>query len=128
VAADMGKFMKWFAANEKIMHPVEFGALAMFKFLSVHPFVDGNGRMGRVMLNLILYRGGYPMVTHFVFSLFNFLIINIEFINFSITLPRNSGITDILHKATNGNVNPLIELIGEHVGLAMDVSFKLHIF
>ncbi|MBK9246764.1 MAG: Fic family protein [Ignavibacteria bacterium] len=38
---------------------IELAALFHFKFVSIHPFDDGNGRMGRILMNLILMRCGY---------------------------------------------------------------------
>ena len=41
-------------------HPVTIAADAHFKFVSIHPFVDGNGRCGRLLMNLLLLQAGYP--------------------------------------------------------------------
>lgn len=40
-------------------HPVEFAAIAHNKLVTVHPFIDGNGRAARLMMNLILMQKGY---------------------------------------------------------------------
>jgi len=39
-----------------------FAAEAHLRLVSIHPFVDGNGRTARLLMNLILLRGGYPPV------------------------------------------------------------------
>ena len=44
------------------MHPVRYAALAHYKLVDIHPFVDGNGRTSRLIMNLILLRGGYPPI------------------------------------------------------------------
>ena len=44
------------------MHPVELAALVHLKFVSIHPFGDGNGRISRLMMNFVLHKHGYPML------------------------------------------------------------------
>ncbi len=61
VSAEMKKFVAWFNKNEPKMNPVEFAALAHKKFVFIHPFVDGNGRMARLLMNLALLRGEYTI-------------------------------------------------------------------
>lgn len=43
------------------MHPVEFAAMAHHKLVEIHPFIDGNGRTSRLLMNLILMKYGYPI-------------------------------------------------------------------
>ena len=57
----MVSFVKWMTANEGKMHPVEFAALVHQKFVYIHPFVDGNGRVARLLMNLILLRAGWTL-------------------------------------------------------------------
>lgn len=55
----MGDLAKWLAAAP--MEP-ETAFRAHRDLVSIHPFVDGNGRTGRLLMNLVLIRGGYPPV------------------------------------------------------------------
>src|SRR3989338_3258736 len=55
----MNKFVK--SINEKI-NPVEISAIAHYRFEKIHPFGDGNGRIGRLIMNKILWDNGYPML------------------------------------------------------------------
>jgi Fic family protein len=43
------------------MHPVECAALAHKEFVFIHPFIDGNGRVARLLMNLMLMQDGYTI-------------------------------------------------------------------
>ena len=58
---DMKNFVKWFNHNEHQLSTPEFAALAHQKFVFIHPFIDGNGRVARLILNLALIRGEYTI-------------------------------------------------------------------
>lgn len=57
----MHEFIQWFVNNEGRLHPVEFAALVHQKFVYIHPFVDGNGRVARLLMNLALLRAGWTL-------------------------------------------------------------------
>lgn len=61
IASQMKAFILWFNRQEKKIHPVEFAARVHQKFVFIHPFVDGNGRVSRLLMNLALLRAGYPI-------------------------------------------------------------------
>ena len=56
------EFFDWYNQNKKKIHPVQLAALAHFKFASIHPFGDGNGRITRLLMNYVLNNNGYPML------------------------------------------------------------------
>ncbi|HQT44750.1 MAG TPA: Fic family protein [Candidatus Micrarchaeota archaeon] len=62
VSGKFEEFLKWYAKNERKLHPIELAAITHLKFIEVHPFGDGNGRVARLITNLILIRNGYPPI------------------------------------------------------------------
>jgi len=54
-------YFRWLEQNEK-MNPVELAARAHYKFEKIHPFGDGNGRIGRLVVAQILCKHGYPLL------------------------------------------------------------------
>jgi len=57
----MKKFVDWLNKNENKLHPIEFAALIHKKFVFIHPFIDGNGRLSRLLMNLTLIRNEYSI-------------------------------------------------------------------
>jgi Fic family protein len=56
------EFFKWYAKNKEKLHPVELASLMHLKFVTIHPFADGNDRISRLLMNFVLNRHGYPML------------------------------------------------------------------
>ncbi len=61
VLEEMENLVAEFVGNKKL-HPIERAALFHLRFEGIHPFVDGNGRTGRLILNLMLMQAGYPPI------------------------------------------------------------------
>ena len=57
----MSDFVKWVTKNESQLHPVEFAARVHKEFVFIHPFIDGNGRVARLLMNLCFIRNGYTI-------------------------------------------------------------------
>ena len=97
----MAEWAAWLA-GDGLAHPtVVRAALAHVVFEAIHPFSDGNGRVGRLLLNLMLMREGYPPAL----------------------LPQEwrTGYMHGLHLAqTSGNHMPICNLIGRAVEQALD--------
>ena len=55
----MRELVEWVAASE--LHPVLCAGEAHYRFVKIHPFYDGNGRTGRLLMNWILLARGYPL-------------------------------------------------------------------
>lgn len=61
VPGEMAGFVRWLEEAEKALHPVELAAQAHKRFVFIHPFIDGNGRVARLLMNLCLLRHGYTL-------------------------------------------------------------------
>jgi Fic family protein len=62
------EFFSWYRKKKDKVNPVILAAMAHLKFVTIHPFSDGNGRISRLIMNFILNKHGYPMI-------------NIEYVN-----------------------------------------------
>jgi Fic family protein len=62
--AKMQGLIDWYhtVVNEAGVHPLVIAALLHHKFVAIHPFDDGNGRVARILMNLVLIQNGYPPV------------------------------------------------------------------
>jgi len=86
------ELIKWYEKNKAEYPPILLAAVAHNQFENIHPFQDGNGRVGRLLLNNILIKNGLPPV--------------------NITYKRRA----LYYKALqiyqdNGDVRPMVELI-----------------
>lgn len=61
VEGKMDELLSWYNASKEQLQPIELAALFHFKYVYIHPFIDGNRRTARLLMNLILLRNGYPM-------------------------------------------------------------------
>lgn len=96
----MDEFVQWLELEQE-EHPVHIAALAHLKLVTIHPFVDGNGRTARLLMNLVLQLHGYPMA-----------------------IVRNEERTDYLDALataqTKDNLKPYLNLIENAVDRSLD--------
>lgn len=63
VIEKMEELLQWYQTHKRIMDPLQLAFDFYFRFECIHPFQDGNGRVGRLLLNKILIAQGYlPMI------------------------------------------------------------------
>jgi len=62
VKPEMTDLLDWYRDGEQRgEHPIVLAAVLHYRFVAIHPFDDGNGRMARLLMNLILIRHGYTV-------------------------------------------------------------------
>ena len=59
VKEEMGKLLEWYHAQDDL-HPLQTAAIFHGMFERIHPFEDGNGRVGRLLINIMLLTKGFP--------------------------------------------------------------------
>ena len=59
IEEEMGRLFEWIQNERDGYHPVEFAAQLHKRFVFIHPFKDGNGRVARLLMNLALIQDGY---------------------------------------------------------------------
>ena len=62
VREHMEAFLYWYQYSSAHLHPAERAARVHADFVNIHPFVVGNGRTARLLMNLELVRAGYPII------------------------------------------------------------------
>ncbi|MFV8327420.1 Fic family protein [Flavobacterium sp. ZS1P14] len=63
VPKEMEVFFIWFDTNKNSLHPIVLAAEVHERLVTIHPFLDGNGRTSRLVMNLILLQHGYIIAT-----------------------------------------------------------------
>ena len=96
VSSQMNNFIKWCNSNVNTIHPVEMATRVHTDFVGIHPFVDGNGRTARLLMNLTLLKAKFPAV----------IIKNEDKLGYYEAL-------DTAH--TKNNYQPFIKLVSEYL-------------
>lgn len=97
----MEELVQWLNSEEALqLHPVEYAALAHYKLVYVHPFVDGNGRTSRLLMNLVLMQARYPPIT--------------------IRKEQRAEYYTALDTANEGDVRPFIRFIAKCTEITLD--------
>lgn len=62
VNKELESFFKWYSSENRRMHTLELASLIHLKLISIQPFVDGNSRLSRLLMNWILWKKRYPLI------------------------------------------------------------------
>ena len=57
------ELLEWLRKNPEEYTPIELAAVFHHRFVSTHPFIEGNGRTARLLMNATLMKNGYPFIT-----------------------------------------------------------------
>lgn len=102
--AKMADLMSWLKENSENYHPFILAALFHYKFVEIHPFDDGNGRMARLLMNFILMKNQFPPVV--------------------IKKENREAYYFALRNADAGNTEEFIVFIGENLIHSLEIYFK----
>lgn len=100
----MQELLAWYRDEENGLHPVTLAAMLHYKFVRIHPFDDGNGRIARLLMNYVLLRHDLPP-----------LIIKSN---------DKKNYLAALHQADVGDYAPFIAYIAEQLLWSLDISIK----
>lgn len=102
----MQELMAWYRSEmeTRTTHPVEIAARFHHRFTDIHPFDDGNGRMSRLLMNLILMQESYPPVV--------------------IRLKERDQYLAALRRADAGEFDDFLTFIAEHVLSSLDLYLR----
>ena len=95
VPHEMRELIAWLNKNQKNHHIIELAALLHHKLVYIHPFADGNGRMARLVMNVLIMKAGYPLAI--------------------ILRNDRKRYYRVLSEADNGKYEPLCEFIAQAV-------------
>ncbi len=97
----IAELLDWLHRNPDELRPIELAAIFHHRLVAIHPFDDGNGRVGRLLMNLILIKNGYPLAV--------------------IKTVDRRRYYDTLIKADNGNPAPLVNFVARCVEQSLDI-------
>lgn len=95
IPVEMKLFENWLSDKKNQKDIIDYASLAHFKLVNVHPFIDGNGRTARLLMNLILINKGFPPTV--------------------ILTTERAKYYETLHLANKGEYKPFVDFIGRCV-------------
>jgi Fic family protein len=106
VRGKVSELLSRVSKNPDELPPIILTAQLMHRFSQIHPFTDGNGRVGRLLMNLVLIRAGYPFLTN-------------------ISYKNRASYLRALQEADEGNLKRLVSLVSRSVEDALDSYLRI---
>ncbi len=100
----MQELMEWYRNKQTALHPVTLAAMFHYKFVCIHPFDDGNGRVSRLLMNYVLLAHKLPPVV--------------------IKSSDKQNYLHALHLADTGQYEAFIRYIAEQVVSSLEMAIK----
>lgn len=85
----MKNLVYWYKTNKSKMHPFELAIVFSNKLVSIHPFIDGNGRTSRLVMNFLLKKKKYPWI--------------------NVYMKQRVSYLEAVREANNNNYKPILE-------------------
>lgn len=104
VAQAMDDWEHWLRTAARTWHPVQRAALAHHRLAAIHPFIDGNGRTARLIMNLLLLRDGYPPTV--------------------IRRANRKQYYQVLARADRGDDKPIVNFVGRAVEQSLNLYLQ----
>jgi Fic family protein len=101
----MGDLMNWLRKSQKKHHVIELAALLHHKLANIHPFWDGNGRVSRLVMNILILEAGYPLGV--------------------ILKNDRKRYYRVLAEADKGDFRPICEFIAQSVLRSLNIYLKM---
>ncbi|MDT3401750.1 Fic family protein [Mucilaginibacter terrae] len=102
--AKMQELIEWYREEESVLHPITLASMLHYKFVCIHPFDDGNGRIARLLMNYVLLKNNFPPVV--------------------IKSADKNNYLRALHIADLGDYEALITYVAENAIWSLELSIK----
>ena len=102
----MNELIQWYNAEieKDELHPIALAALLHYRFVLIHPFDDGNGRISRLLMNYVLIKNGLPPII--------------------IKTTEKNKYLNALNQADVGNIEAFVKYIGEQLIWSLELTIK----
>lgn len=100
----MAEWGQWLLETQKMEDPINVSAQAHHRLVNIHPFVDGNGRTARLIMNLLLIKEGYPPAV--------------------IERVHRKQYYRVLAQADEGELAPLVNFVGRSVERSLTITLE----
>jgi Fic family protein len=116
----MKELVEWYndESDKKELSPIELAALLHYRYIRIHPFEDGNGRIARLLVNYVLIRNNYPPIIIQSKDKDNYLRI-LHQCDVAVGLTASDGAS-----ATIDSIRPFVKYMNEQLEHSLTISVK----